>query len=166
MRRINSTVSSLLLEWMVFFPPPLLSTSPLSEALVARNTGCPLSAKLSTMTPAVLFHSPFGLLTWVPYHIFSQPSPGNDHHPCGNFLAYAATFTEFAIQYSWCPCVHNMMSLYIDMKMILHLNCSGSDLNSAIIFWISSRIPNIVNPGIFVHSSSIGSPSIWSKSFR
>ena len=93
-------------------------------------------------------------------------SPRNDQHSCGNFLAYAATFMEFAKQFSWFPCVLHTMSLYIDMKMILPMNCSGSHLNSAIMFWISSRIPNVMNPGTIFHSNSIGPPSIRSKSLR
>ena len=39
------------------------------------------------------------------------------------------------------------MSLYIDMKMILPWKCLGSHFDSFIIFWISSRIPNVVSPG-------------------
>ena len=56
------------------------------------------------------------------------------------------------------------MSLYIDMKMIRPGNCSGSHCISVIMFWISSRIYNVVNPGNFCHSNSIGSPSIRSNS--
>ena len=40
------------------------------------------------------------------------------------------------------------MSLYIDMKIVLPLNCSGSHCDLAMIFWISSRMPNVVNPVI------------------
>ena len=46
------------------------------------------------------------------------------------------------------------------------LNCSGSHFDSVIIFWISSRNVNVVNPWTFFHSNSIGSPSIRSKSLR
>ena len=38
------------------------------------------------------------------------------------------------------------------------------DFDSVIIFWISSRIPHVVNPGKFFQSNSICSPSIRSKS--
>ena len=58
-------------------------------------------------------------------------------------------FWEFAIHISSFPFSLHKMSLYIDMKMILPWNCSGSHLSSAIIFWISPRIPNAVNPGNF-----------------
>ena len=69
---------------MDFFPPPLLLNSPLSKGLVAWNMGWPLSAKWIIMISATLFHSPFDLLTWVPYHLFSQPSPRYDQDPNGN----------------------------------------------------------------------------------
>ena len=50
--------------------------------------------------------------------------------------------------------------------MILPWKCSSSHFNSAIIFWISARIPNVVNPGKIFHSNSIGSPSIRSNSLK
>ena len=56
------------------------------------------------------------------------------------------------------------MSLYIDMKMIPPGNSSGSDWFSVIMFWISAKICNVVNPEKSVHSNSIGSPSIQSNS--
>ena len=77
-RRITSRVSSLPLKWMDFSPFPSLFNSPLSNALVARNVGCLVLAKSSIMPSAVFSHSPWGLLTWVPYHFFSDPSPRND----------------------------------------------------------------------------------------
>ena len=48
-------------------------------------------------------------------------------------------------------------------------NCSGSHLTSAIIFWISSIITSVVNPGKIVTSKSIGSPKfepiLWVRVF-
>ena len=129
---------------MVFFPPPLLFNSPLPERLLVWNFGCPLSAKLIIMISATLFHSPFGLLTWVPYHFFSQPSPRYDQHPNGNLLAYVATYTEFATQCSSFPEVLYIMSLYMDMKMIRPWNYSSSHFNSAMNFWTSMRIPSVL----------------------
>ena len=76
------------------------------------------------------------------------------------FLAYSATFKEFAIHNDLFPFSHHTMSLYIDMKMILPGSCSGSHFLSAIMFWISARICNVVNPGKIVHSKSIDSPSV------
>ena len=64
------------------------------------------------------------------------------------------------------PLSLHAMSLYIDMKIILTVNCSGSHCISVIIFWISARICNVVNRGNIVHSNSIGSPSIRSNSRR
>ena len=110
------------------------------------------------MHSAVLSHSPSGQWTWVPYHFFSEPGPGNDLCPCVNFRAYSVTLRAFAIQCSFFPRLVQSMSLYIDMKMILPLNCSGSPFDFVIIFWILSSIHNVVNPGNFVHSISTGSP--------
>ena len=126
--------------------------------------GCPLSAKLSIMPSAVLFHDPSGLLTWVPYHFFSEPGPSNDKCPCVNLRAYSVTLRAFEIQFSLFPRFHKSMSVYCDMKVILPFSCSGSHCKSVIIFWISSRIPNVVNPGKFVHSNSTCSASIRSES--
>ena len=122
--------------------------------------------KLSIIRSAVLSHSPFGSLTWVPYHFFSQPSPRYDQHPCGNLLANVATFTEFAFQFSSLPGVLHIMSSHMDMKMTLTWTCSGSHFYSAIIFWISVRTPNIVKHVKIVHSNSIGSPSIRLQFFE
>ena len=58
----------------------------------------------------------------------------------------------------------HMMSLYIDMNVILPLTCSGVHFISLIILCTSARICNVVNPGKFFHSNSIGSPSIRSNS--
>ena len=51
-------------------------------------------------------------------------------------------------------------SLCTDMKIIFPWKCSSSHFISVIIFWISVRIPNVVNPRKIFHSNSIGSPSI------
>ena len=48
-RKFNSMVSSLPLKWTDFTPLPFAFESPLSNELVARKRGCPLSAKLSIM---------------------------------------------------------------------------------------------------------------------
>ena len=47
------------------------------------------------------------------------------------------------------------MSFYIDMKMILLWQCSGSHLMSVII--ISASISNVVNPKKIFHSNSVDS---------
>ena len=58
------------------------------------------------------------------------------------------------------------INVIVDMKMILPCKCLGSHINSVIIFWISSRTPNVVNPEKFFHSNSIGSPSIRSNTLK
>ena len=128
-RRISSTVSSLPLKWIDFLPFPLLLNSALSKAPVARNTGCPLSAKLSIKLSAVLFHSPSGLWVSVPYHFFSHPSPRNDQHPCGISREYSLMVTESAIQFSLFPRSLHIKSLYIDIKMI-HILIPPSSVES------------------------------------
>ena len=91
-------------------------------------------------------HSPFGFYAWVPYH---DPGPRNDHCPCAICRAQSATIREFTTQVSLFPFSHHTMSLYIDMKIIRPWNCSGSHFISVIMFWISVRICNAVNPGKF-----------------
>ena len=56
------------------------------------------------------------------------------------------------------------MSLYIDMKMILSLKCSGS--HSVIRLRIFSTRPNVVIPGNSFHSNSVGIPSIRFMSLK
>ena len=51
-----------------------------------------------------------------------------------NLRAFSVTSRAFAIHFSLFPRFHQSMSLYIDMKMILPLNCSGSHFDSVIIF--------------------------------
>ena len=58
------------------------------------------------------------------------------------------------------------MSLNIDLKMILPLNCSGSHFCSFMNSWICVRRSDVVNPGNIFHSSSIDSPSIRFRSFK
>ena len=104
---------------------PLLVKSPLPKRLVAWSRGCRHSAKLIIMISPTLFHSPFGLLTWVPYHFLSQSSPKYDQPPNGNHLAYVATFKNSPHNFLHSMEFHHTMSLYINMKMILPLSCSG-----------------------------------------
>ena len=126
---------------MDFTPFPLLLKSPLYKALLARNFGCSLSAKLSIMSTAILYHCPSTLLlTWVPYTFFYDPSHGNDQCPRVNLRAYCVILCAFAMQFSLLRRFHQSISLYIDMKMILPLKCSGSHFDSLVmIFWISSQ---------------------------
>ena len=145
------------------FPLPLHFKYPHSTALDAWNSECPLSLKLSIMSLATRSHFPFGLYVWVPYHFFSDPGPRNDQCPCASLCAQSATIWEFATHISSCPFSHRTMSLYIGMKIVLPVSCSGSLCISVIIFWISVRICNEVNPGKIFHSNSIGSPSIRSN---
>ena len=127
-RRINSTISSLPLTWIDFFPFVLLLNSSLFIELVTWNTGSPFSGKLSIMSSAVLSHSTSELWVWVPYHLFSNTGPRNDQCPCWNFRVCSVILTGFAIQFSLFPRSPHTMSLYIDMKMVLPLNCSVSPL--------------------------------------
>ena len=128
------SVSTELVEVNGFYSFPLLFHSPLSNALVARNTGCPLSAKLSIMPSTVLSHSPSSLWGWVQYQFFSGPGPRNDPCPRVNLRAHSVTLRAFAIQSSLLPPFPQSMSLYFDMKLILPFNCSGSHFHSVIIF--------------------------------
>ena len=97
--------------------------------------------------PATRPHSPFGLYVWVPYHFFSDPGPkktSNDRariflHTLQLFWNSLNTSLRFLLS------PYNVVVHY--MKMILPVNCSGSHCISVIMFWISARICNIMNPG-------------------
>ena len=156
MRKTTSTVCGSPQKCIDNCPTPLLFKAPRSRALVPRNTGCPLSLKLNNMCSATSSHFPFGLYVCDPYHLFSDPSPRRDQCPCANHFAHPATVLEFATHHSLFPFLLYKMFLYIDMKILLPVNCSSSHCVSAIIFWISARICNAVNPWKFFHSSSIG----------
>ena len=91
---------------------------PHSKALVARNTGCPLSPKVIIIILAKSSHCPFSLYVSVPHHVVSYPGPKNDQCPSRNFLAWSATPTELAIHISLLRESPHMMSLFIDMKMM------------------------------------------------
>ena len=121
----------------------------------------------------------FGLISWIWIQLFAQIcdcSSDTELIDRNNIAKnqFNGFFTSVevngllstAIQFSSFPGVPQVMSLHINMKIIFPLNCSGSHSDSATIFWISLRIPNVANPGKFFHSNSIDSPSIRSKSLR
>ena len=81
--------------WIDNFPPPLLLSWPLDRRLVARKTGCPLSANSNNILSATLSHSPCGLSALTEYHFFSDPSPRNDHYPVPHLFAYRETSRAF-----------------------------------------------------------------------
>ena len=74
-------------KWIDICPPPLLLSTPLDNGLVARKTGCPLSASVTIIFSAILSHSPCGLSSLIEYHFFSEPGPINDHCPVPNLFA-------------------------------------------------------------------------------
>ena len=154
MQKITSTVCGSLQRCMDNFPPLLRFKVPRSKAF----------AELKNMCSTTPSHSPLGLYVFDPYHFFSDPDLRNDQCPCENMIAYLATVVEFAIHHSVLSLSLHTMSSYINMKMIRPVNCSRSHCISFIIFLISARICNVVNPGKSFHSSSIGSPSIRSDS--
>ena len=116
------------------------------------------------MSSTTRSHFPFGLYVCVfRTTSFLTQTQETTNVRARIFFAYSATISEFAIHISSCPHSSHTMSLYIDMKIILPVNCSGSHCITVIIFWISARICNAVNPGKFFHSNSLGSPSIRSN---
>ena len=119
---------------------------PRSKVLGPWIATCPLSLKLILMSSATWSHSPYYLYVWVPHQFFSDPGPRKDKCPCANLLAYPVMILAFAIHNSLFPYSLHTMSSYIDLKMIRPMNCSGSHCISVIIFWISTRICNVVNP--------------------
>ena len=84
--------------------------------------------------------------------------------PTANLLAQVPTMSALAKHTRSLLWFHHSMLLYIDMKIILPGNCSGSQHKVSINFWISRRICSVVCPGLIIHSNSIGSPSNPSNS--
>ena len=83
-RNNSSAVDTSPVWWIDNFPPSLLFKNPRSNALVARNTRCPLSPRVSIIVPS-------GWKVCVPYHFSSVPGPWKDQCPVGN-LSSKRTF--------------------------------------------------------------------------
>ena len=139
-RRIKSMVSSLPLMWMDFLPPPLLFNCPLSEALMARNTGYRSRQSWASWLPFTM--------PWVSYHFLttkSQKWPTSVRELLGICRnSHGIRHTIF------------MVSLCSPNYVIAHWR---EDLN---LVENSQRSESWEN----FQSSSIGSPSIRSKSLR
>ena len=115
-------------EW-TYFPLPsffFCEFSSVKSAGGTKHRTSALSQSWASCLQQILSHSPSGLWRWVPYHFSSDPGTRNDQRPCGNLRAYSVILRAFAIQCSLFPRFVQSLSLYIDMKMILPLNCSGS----------------------------------------
>ena len=129
---------------------------------MARKTGCPLSPKLIIISSATRFHFPPGLSLLVEYHFVSVPDPRNDQRPAGNLFAKKDASVELAIHSVSLSCVHHMMSLNTDMKIIRPLK----------LCWVAHFVHELLDfldelqcseSWEIFHSNSIGSPSIVSK---
>ena len=161
-RRINSTFCSLPLNWIVFLHPPLLRNSPLSKALEARDIGWAVSENSIIISQQFcpknsirhirICSAPF--LFWSRSQEWPMTAM-NSANTIRNFVRITFTFLYIFF-----------LSPYIDMKMIMPSNCSGSHCRSFITSWICLRRPNVVNPGNIFHSNSIDSPSTRFKSFK
>ena len=101
----------------------------MDNGLVARKTGCPLSANVNIIFSAILSHSPCGLSSRIEYPFFSEPGPRNDHCPVPNLLAYRETRLAFDSHSALLSLDPYEMSLNIDMKMILPVKFSGVSFN-------------------------------------
>ena len=124
MRKTVVIVSWSAQQWIDNFSPPLLLSRPLDNGLMARKTGCPLSASSNSLS-AILSHCPCGLSSLIEYKIFSEPGPRNDHRPVQNHFAYRETRLAFARHSSSLPFLSQEMSLNIDLNRILHVKIPG-----------------------------------------
>ena len=95
---------------------------------------------------------------------FQAPRKTNDSEWI--FQRILQLFFELFSHNSSFPYASHTISLNIDMKMILSLKSAGSPCNSLIIFWISLRMPAVVNPGKISHLNSIGFLLIWFSSMK
>ena len=148
------------LKWMVHVQL-FFFKNPRPNALVALNTGCPLSPKLYTMTSAVAFHCPSSLPLCVP-HLHNQDREKSQYF---NWDLFAEPFTvqEFDKHSLWYPFLIQSMSLNMDM-MIRSSKSSNLFLRVAIFIWIFLRISTAACPGKIFHSNSNGSLSIPNNS--
>ena len=151
---------SLSLNWEDFWPCSLLSKFPLSNPLDARKVGdqilfligvssflqfCPNLRLLYQNSPCTISF------------LIQVPSMTNDRKE--NLRAYFETSIEFWLHSSVFPLTLHTMSRKINMKMSLPLKCSGSHSPLSMNFWISLRMPNVVNLVNIFHSNSVCMPS-------
>ena len=152
--------SSLLLKCIDFLPPPLLRNllsqrSWRHEKMDDRNLRNSWSCSLQ-FCPRIRRVCCCGFHTIS--FLIQAPRKTNDR--AGILRACSATVCELYSHLSVFPFSPHAMSLYIDMKMILSLKCSGSHCRSLTRLWIFSRKPNVVILGNVSHSNSVGLPSI------
>ena len=103
---------------------PFLFKDARSNALEARNTGCPLSLKLSTMTSAVVFRFPFRFVVVrsVPFFFVSW----SEKRPMSNQKSFCVVLDRYRIRKTYIVIsLIQSMSLNIDMKMIRSSSSSG-----------------------------------------
>ena len=125
----------------------ILSTMvPLDNGVVARKTGCPLSANSSNIFSAMLSQAPCGLFS-EEYHFFSELGPRNDHCPIPNLLASDFTDSAFLKHSSMLSFLSQEMSLNIDINRILPVKFSGVCPKFLRRSLILSQSCNVVNPG-------------------
>ena len=113
-------LSSLPLKWIDFLPCPLLLNSPLKKHWRHEILG----DRILYVVGASSF------LQFVPN--FRLVLFKKDQRPRGNQRAYFGIVIDFWTHSSVFPLSPHTMSLYIDMKMILSLNCSSSHWKSSI----------------------------------
>ena len=110
--------------------------------LLARNTECPLSAKLSIMPSAVLSRSPSGLWVWVPVPFCSRTqAPETTNVLAWIFRAYSVTLREFAIFFLYFLVLSNQCHCTLTWRwsFLWSFEVLKFTINSVITFWISSQ---------------------------
>ena len=106
MRKIVSIVSSSAAKCIVSFPCPLLLSLHQDYGVGPHEFGQPLSADSISISSAIRFQAPCGLLSSIEDHFFSEPGPINDHCPKPNFSANMETTLAFAKHSSYRCWVH------------------------------------------------------------
>ena len=111
-------------------------------------------------------HSLFGFSEQVLFQVFSNPGTRKDQWPRWNLRAYFPTSTEFWWHSSVLSFSLHIMSSNMDMKMILLVKCPVSHCIFFMNFWISSRMPIVVNLGKIFHSNSVCMPLMRFNSLK
>ena len=110
------------LKCIDFFPLLFLLKSHLSKALVPRESQ---QHFLCNSVPRSIW---FVIVSSVP--LLFRSRPGKDQSPRGNLRAYCVLSLNCFSHISSYPFASHAMSLNIDMKLILSLNCSAYDLRA------------------------------------
>ena len=149
-------VSSLPLKCTLDLPFPLLFKSALSKALDPRQTG--ISSNFVPFSIRFVFVSSVTLLFWSR----SEKRPMHQRE-FSSIIEYNLQQKNSQCNFLGSPVFPIHCRYTLTWRWSFHGSAQVHTSIQQSSFWISARIPNVVNPGKIVHSNSIGPPSILWK---